>query len=105
MITLLLGVGRARLFRMFPRSNDKVQIQIYKIKNKGEKTFDLKIDTKMPAVVMNKPKNSFEQGILASYNKCRTEALQKYFPLLENDVIKNLIKDNYLKKDDLIRLF
>jgi len=96
---------RARLFRMFPRGKARVQIHIYKIKNKGDKNFDLKIATKIPAIVMNKPKNNFEQGILNAYNKCRTEALHKYFPSLDNNVIKNLMKDNYLKKNDLIGLF
>ena len=67
---------------MFPRSQNKVQIQIYKIKNKGEKHFDLIIDSKLPVITMGKPRNHFEATILNSYNQCRTEALRKYFFLM-----------------------
>jgi len=96
---------RARLFRMFPRGEDRIQIQIYRIKNKGDKHFDLKIDTKILAITMGKPKNGFERGVLNAYNQCRTKALHKYFPTLKTDQIEILLKDNYLKKDDLLRYY
>ena len=96
---------RARLFRMFPRSNNKVQIQIYKIKNKGDKDFDLKIDSKLSVIKMGKPKNSFETRVLNTYNQCRTVSLHKHFPLLHKDEILVLMKDNYLQKNDLKVLF
>ena len=96
---------RARLFRMFPRSQNKVQIQIYKIKNKGDKHFDLVIDSKLPIITIGKPKNQFEAKILNSYNQCRTEALHKYFPTLNDAEILELMNDNYLQKNDLIPLY
>ena len=96
---------RARLFRMFPRGTDTIQIQIYKIKNKGDKHFDLIIDSKLPVITMGKPKNHFEATILNSYNRCRTEALQKYFPTLKDNEVFSLMKDNFLQKNDLKSLF
>ena len=85
---------------MFPRDKDKVQIQIYKIKNKGDKHFELKIDTKLPVITIGEPVNSFERGILESYSKCRAESLRKYFPMLSDESIKILLQDNYLQKKD-----
>ena len=93
---------RAILFRMFPRSNNKVQIQIYKIKNKGFNDYDLKIEQKLDSIVMKHPKNSFQAMILNSYNSCRTKALNKYFPMLSNRDIIYLLNDNYLQKKDLM---
>ncbi len=95
---------RARLFRMFPRGKDKVQIQVYRIKNKGDRHFDLKINTKIPAISMEQPKNRFERGILNAYNQCRAEALHKYFPELKRNEIFLLLKDNYLQKNDLKKM-
>ncbi len=95
---------RARLFRMFPRGKDKVQIHIFKIKNKGSNDYDLKIEQKLDAITMNKPKNSFQAKILNTYNQCRTQALHKYFPMLSNRDITYLLNDNYLKKNDLLPL-
>lgn len=95
---------RARLFRMFPRGKDKVQIHIYRIKNKGSKNYDLKIEQKLDAITMNKPKNSFQSKILYTYNKCRSQALHKYFPMLSDGDITYLLNDNYLKKNDLLPL-
>ena len=95
---------RARLFRMFPRGKDKVQIHIYKIKNKGSNDYDLKIEQKLDAITMNKPKNSFQAKILNTYNQCRTKALNKYFPMLREKDICMLLNDNYLQKKDLVPL-
>lgn len=92
---------RARLFRMFPRSNNRVQIQLYKIKNKGSNNYDIKIDGKLAPISMIAPKNSFEVGVLDAYNKCRVEALYKYFPMLTDSDIRLLLMDNYLQKKDL----
>ena len=93
---------RARLFRMFPRGEDKVQIHIYRIKNKGSNDYDLKIEQKIPAITMMQPKNGFERGILDTYNHCRTQALHKYFPMLSDKDISYLLNDNYLQKKDLL---
>ncbi len=92
---------RARLFRMFPRGKDRVQIQIYKIKNKGSKHYDIKIESKLDPITMGSPKNSFQKGILDTYNSCRTTALQKYFQMLDNKDIVFLMRDNYLQKRDI----
>jgi len=93
---------RARLFRMFPRSKNKVQIQIYKIKNKGSNNYSLKILSKLDPITMGAPKNSFQKEILDAYNQCRREALHKYFPMIESrDSINRLMRDNYLQKNDI----
>jgi len=96
------GQYRARLFRMFPRNGNKVQIQIYKIKNKGSNNYDIKIEQKLDPIVMRKPKNSFEEKLLRAYNSCRTQALHKYFPILNDTDIQMLMQDNYLQKKDLM---
>ena len=92
---------RARLFKMFPVGKDKVQIKIYKIQNKGMKTFDTHIESVLKPIVLDTPKNNFERGIIESYDRCRTESLRKYFPMLDADEIKMLLHDNYLQKKDL----
>ena len=50
------GQYRARLFRMFPRSGNRVQIQIFRIKNKGSNNYDIKIDQKLDPITMGQPK-------------------------------------------------
>jgi len=92
---------RARLFRMFPRGEDRVQIQLYRIKNKGSSDYDIHIEQKLDPMVIGKPKNSFQKRMLGAYNRCRTEALHKYFPMLSDNSIDSLMIDNYLQKSDL----
>lgn len=92
---------RARLFRMFPKGNDEIQIHIFEIKNKGSNSYDIKILNKLYPIKMTKPKNTFQKGILEAYTRCRTEALHKYFPILSNRDVSILMKDNYLQKRDL----
>ena len=96
---------RARLFRMFPRGKDKIQIQIFRIKNKGSNDYNIKIEQKLPAMTIGNPKNSFEHMLLNAYDQCRTEALHKYFPTLSDGEIVKLMKDNYLQKIDLKPLY
>jgi len=95
---------RARLFKMFPIGDDKIQIQIYKIKNKGSKSFDTFIESKLRPIAITAPINNFEREILTSYNICRAEALQKYFPMLNKQNIKYLVQDNYLQKNDISKI-
>jgi len=95
---------RARLFRMFPKGKDKVQIHIYRIKNKGSHDYDIVISQKLEPITMNHPKNRFQAQILKTYNQCRSKALHKYFPMLKEDQIRQLLKDNYLQKDDVIKV-
>ena len=94
---------RARLFKMFPVGKDKIQIHIYRIKNKGVNTFDTFSENKLKSITMTHPQNSFEREILSSYNSCRSEALRKYFPMLNNKNIEQLLLDNYLQKKDIYR--
>ncbi len=98
------GQYRARLFRMFPRGKDKVQIQIYRIKNKGSNDYDILIEQKLDSVTMGSPKNSFQKRMLETYNQCRTQALHKYFPMLNDSDINLLMKDNYLQKSDIANM-
>ena len=95
------GQYRARLFKMFPVGHDKVQIKIYKIKNKGMKSFDIFIESTLRPITLGEPENSFERGILESYSECREESLRKYFPMLSNESMKILLQDNYLQKSNL----
>jgi hypothetical protein len=92
---------RARLFRMYPKGSDKVQIHIFEIKNKGSSSYDIKILNKLKPITMGKPKNRFQEGILSAYNDCRSEALHKYFPMLSDNDISILLVDNYLQKNDV----
>jgi len=46
----------------------------------------------------------FERGILESYDRCRAESLRKYFPMLSDVSIKQLLRDNYLQKRDVKKL-
>ena len=94
---------RARLFKMFPVGTDKIQIHIYKIKNKGANTFDTFSENKLKPIIMTHPRNNFEREILSSYNSCRSEALRKYFPMLGSKNIEQLLLDNYLQKKDIYR--
>ncbi len=82
---------------MFPRGEDKVQIHIYRIKNKGSNDYDLKIEQKIPAITMMQPKNGFERGVLDTYNHCRTQELHKYFSMISDKDISYLLNDNYLQ--------
>jgi len=90
---------------MFPRSGNRVQIQIYRIKNKGSNSYDIHIEQKLEPIEMGNPKNSFQEKILRAYNRCRAQALHKYFPTLEDDDIRLLLHDNYLQKKDLAPIF
>ncbi len=92
---------RARLFKMFPIGKNKIQIQIYKIKNKGINTFKTFIESNLRAISMNDPRNDFERNVIESYNSCREEALHKYFSMLTKKDITELLQDNYLQKDDI----
>ena len=93
---------RARLFRMFPRSGNRIQIQIYKIKNKSSNDYDIKIEQKLEPITMGKPKNSFQAMLLNAYNGCRRQGLRKYLPMLRELDIQRLMQDNYLQKKDLV---
>ncbi len=95
------GQYRARLFKMKPRKNNQIRIQIYKIKNKGMKTFDTFIESTLKPITIGAPTNTFERNVLDSYNRCRSEALRKYFPMLNEEKIKVLFQDNYLQKKDV----
>ena len=95
------GQYRARLFRMKPKGKESFQIVIYKIKNKGEKSFDTFVESKLKPVSIRKPKNTFEIMLVDAYNGCREEALHKYFPMLPSDAVEELKQDNYLKPQDI----
>ena len=90
---------------MFPVGEDKIQIHIYKIKNKGMSSFDTFIESSLKPITIGYPRNSFERRILDSYDRCRAEDLYKYFPMLNDETITILLKDNYLQKKDLKKFF
>jgi len=92
---------RARLFRLKPKDNNRIQISIYKIKNKSFKAFEEIKDTQLPPMDINKPKNSFETRMVKAYNGCRKKQLHKYFKVLANSEISILLEDNYIQKKDV----
>ena len=96
---------RARLFKMSPVGENQVQIHIYKIKNKGMKSFDTFMESTLRPITLEQPRNSFERGILEAYNRCREEALERYLPMLDKKNINVLLKDNYLQKKDVKNIF
>ena len=95
------GQYRARLFRMVPVGENQIQIHIYKIKNKGAKLFDTFIENTLKPITLGAPRNSFERGVLDAYDRCRVEALERYFPMLSEEQIELLLLDNYLQKKDV----
>ena len=95
---------RARLFRLKPKSNNTIQISIYKIKNKGLKAFNEIKDRQLPLISITSPRNSFEQRMVKAYNDCRKKKLNKYLPVLTDTEVAYLLKDNYIQKKDVKRL-
>jgi len=95
---------RARLFRLKPKKNNKIQITIHKIKNKGLKAFDEIKDTQLAPIDINKPKNNFEKRMVNTYNTCRKEKMQKYLGFLSDKEMNTLLRDNYIQKKDVLRL-
>lgn len=71
---------------MTPPGEDKIQIRIYKIKNKGSKSYDTFLESTLRPITLGEAKNSFEGMVLEAYNTCRREALNKYFPMLREAV-------------------
>lgn len=92
---------RARLFRLKPKTNNTIQISIYKIKNKGLKAFDEIKDRQLPPIQINAPRNSFEKGIVNAYNDCRKEKLHKCLGFLTEKENRILLSDNYIQKKDV----
>jgi hypothetical protein len=95
------GQYRARLFKLVPLNGNRLQIKIYKVRNKGLKHFDILVENHLPPITIDKPKNRFEADILESYNRCRRTYLKRYFPMLDEKDIRVLLKDNYLQKKDI----
>jgi len=92
---------RARLFRLKPKSNNSIQISIYKIKNKGLKAFDEIKDKQLPPISITSPRNIFEQRMVKAYNDCRSQKLRKYLSILSEPEIRILLQDNYIQKKDI----
>lgn len=92
---------RARLFKMAPIGKDEIQIKIYKIKNKGSKNYETFLESTLKPITLGKAKNSFENMVVEAYSSCRKEALNKYFPMLSEEVVEILLLDNYLQKKDI----
>ena len=84
---------RARLFRLKRKSNNTIQVSIYKIKNKGLKAFEEIKDRQLPPISITSPRNSFEQRMVKAYNDCRKKKLNKYLPVLTGVKVAYLLKD------------
>ena len=89
---------RARLFKVFPKDKDKIQIVIYRLKNKGDNEFDKIKVNKLKPISIETQKNTFEIAMIKAYKKCKKEAINKYFPSIEEEAINILLNNNYLKK-------
>ena len=70
---------RARLFKVFPKDKDKIQIVIYRLKNKGDNEFDKIKVNKLKPISIETQKNTFEIAMIKAYKKCKKEAINKYF--------------------------
>ena len=92
---------RARLFKVIPEGKDSIRIDIYKLKNKGQHSFDTFVERKLNPINLNMPKNSFERNMVKAYNTCRATALHKYFPMIKSDDVNVLLEGNYLKKRNI----
>jgi len=92
---------RARLFNLKPVGEDSIQIHLYKIKNKGQDSFEKIKERSLKVIKLAKLGNGFEEGVVDAYNDCRREALKSYFPTLRKKIIGKLLEDNYLKRKDL----
>jgi len=92
---------RARLFKLLPVGNDRIQIKLYKIKNKGFNTYDVFPEKDLKSIVLSTPKNSFEKNIIEAYNYCRRTGLDKYLSDLTDRQISILLEDNYIKANDI----
>jgi len=95
---------RARLFTVKPRGKRFIVIRLFNIKNRSLSTFDLEDYQSLEAIDLHHPRNSFEREILKNYNDCRTKYLKKYLPILNNEDISLLLKDNYLQKGDIKKI-
>ncbi len=96
------GQYRARLFRLKPIGDESIQISIYKIKNKGLKTFEKIKERQLKPININHPENSFEKGIVKAYNDCRREYLYQYFRAVNENQMSVLLQDNYIQTDDML---
>ncbi len=92
---------RARLFRLKPVGDSRIQITIYKIKNKGLKAFDKIRDTQLRPIDINAPGSSFEKGIVKAYNDCRRMYLYQYVDALNDGQIDVLLKGSCIQKADI----
>ena len=95
---------RARLFRLKPKTDNTIQISIYKIKNKGMKAFDEIKDTQLPPIDINAPKGNFEKRMVMAYNICRDKYLHRYLGVLTDSEIMLLLRDNYIQKKDVKKI-
>jgi len=95
------GQYRARLFRLKPVGTESIQIIIYKIKNKGLKSFDKIKERQLKPININYPTNSFEKGIIDAYNECRTQYLHRYLPDIPESKVRQLMRDNYIQPEDI----
>ncbi len=93
---------RARLFTLKPIFNNKISIVVYKIKNKGLKTFDTLLEQKFNPIDIGNPSNNFEVSIVNSYNQCRKKYLEKYLDFLDDNEIENLLNKNMITKKDIV---
>jgi len=94
---------RARLFNLKPVGEDSIQIHLYKIKNKGQDSFEKIKERSLKAIRLVSPRNRFEVGIVNAYNECRRGALKSYFPTLKGKDIETLLGNNYLRGEDLVK--
>jgi len=92
---------RARLFIVKPKGENLIEIRLYQIKNRGSSNFDVEAYQSLNAINIHAPKNQFEEAMVKRYNGCRRVYLKKYLPILNDEDINLLLKDNYLQKNDV----
>lgn len=86
---------------MVQKGEEHFQISIYKVKNKGRNSYDTFLEGRLKPITLDAPSNSSDVMMLDAFNACREEALNKYFPMLDSDVVEELKGDNYFSKEDI----
>ncbi len=92
---------RARLFNLRPFGKDKLKIILYRIKNRHDNKSIEKLDKSEIIINFKNPQNSHQSDMIDAYNRCRREALAKWFPNMDEQKVEELLRDNAISKEDM----
>jgi hypothetical protein len=98
---VLHDVYRARLFHLKPLKGNKLKITLYDIKNRNDNRSIDKIKTGEITLDFQNPKNNFEADMIEAYNRCRREALERWFDKLTPNEIEALLQKSAIRREDI----